>query len=205
MIGTMMIMQLYSFAVAYNELSKTSINWAEAKVFIKYEAGGNITAGGEAHDNFYVPLMEIVSKHKARGDRIFIAPFLEDRASLGKATMTAADFMYYKSSWGAIFAAPQLAKGMFPHAPDIAPLRRKPIPGDYDYDPTGKLKHFITRLRYSLIRPEESITNCLGFWLVGELANKKFKYPKMNLPGLTSGFPKGIKAYPPRPAEEASE
>jgi len=194
--GTMITLQLYSFAVGYRELTKLNIDWPNSKTFIQYEAGGNISAGGTPRSNFYVLFMELASNHQLTGDKIFITPFLVDKPSLGKNQLTKQDFQYFESSWDIIAGHRTLAKTLFPKSPDIPLPKRKTMPGDYNHSTEGAIKDFATRLKFSLYYPQESITNCVGFWILEELADKKWNYKKLNIPGLTSGFPDGITAYP---------
>lgn len=196
MFGTMIVIQLYSFAVGYRELSKLNIDWPNAKIFIQYEAGGNISAGGTPRSNFYVLFMELVSNNQLTGDKIFITPFLVDKDSLGQDELTEDDYKYFESSWDTIAGHRTLADALFPNSPDIPLPVRQTMPGDYKYSPEGNLDDFATRLKFSLYYPQESITNCVGFWILEELATKKWEYAQLNLPGLTSGFPKGIDGYP---------
>jgi hypothetical protein len=52
------------------------------------------------------------------------------------------------------------------------------------------------RLKYSLLDPREMLSNTVGFWMSGELQNKNWDIEKIEIPGLTTGFPKGISKYP---------
>lgn len=40
------------------------------------------------------------------------------------------------------------------------------------------------------------LSNTVGFWMAGELAAKSWDYNEISIPGLTTGFPQGISAYP---------
>jgi len=196
MIGTMLLMQLYTFAVAYQDLMKLNLHWPTTKVLIQYKAGGNVTAGGSPSNNFYVPFFERVSNNQLDESRIYIVPYLLDKTSLGEDELTEDDFNYFQSTWDTIMIFKNLSDTLFPTVADITKPEHVSIPGDYDYSPEGCIEDFVKRLKYSLKYPEELVTNCVGFWIVEELYKKNWDFSAMNLPGLTSGFPDGITAYP---------
>lgn len=52
------------------------------------------------------------------------------------------------------------------------------------------------RLKFSLAEPTEMLSNTVGFWMAGELAEKNWNYNKISIPGITTGFPEGISTYP---------
>ena len=55
---------------------------------------------------------------------------------------------------------------------------------------------FVIRLKYSLSDANEMLSNATAYWMAGELAAKNWDYNKIDIPGLTTGFPEGITAYP---------
>jgi hypothetical protein len=40
------------------------------------------------------------------------------------------------------------------------------------------------------------LSNTVAFWMVGELADKRWDADAVDIPGLTSGFPVGLTGYP---------
>lgn len=40
------------------------------------------------------------------------------------------------------------------------------------------------------------LSNTVGFWIAGEAVAKGWDLTKMNIPGLTHGFPDGLDDYP---------
>jgi hypothetical protein len=196
MVATFMLTAYESMSNVHNQLSAISIPWEKAKVFIRFVAGTNITSGVSAASNWLVPFVNALSQKKLPHDRIYIAPYLELRPSLGQAQMTAEDVQYYNSRFISTFTRTQVAKDVFTEIPDIKLPREAPIPGDYSVTKANDLQGFMQRLKYSLAEPTEMLSNTVGFWMAGEMAAKKWQLDKVDLPGLTAGLPSGVKGYP---------
>ena len=73
---------------------------------------------------------------------------------------------------------------------------RAAIPGDYNFSKKDDIDDFVIRLKHSLSDATEMLSNATAYWMAGELAAKNWDYNKIDIPGLTTGFPEGITAYP---------
>ena len=97
--------------------------------------------------------------------------------------------------WGKIYQRTQTSKKVFTNINDIKFQSRDPIPGDYSFTDSNKIDDFLERLKYSLAQPTEMLSNTVGFWIGNELADKDWDVTKIDIPGFTSGFPKGYSSY----------
>ena len=73
---------------------------------------------------------------------------------------------------------------------------RPPLPGDYETTPAAAVDQFMIRMKHSLRDAREMLSNTVAFWMVGELAAKKWDPAAVDISGLTTGFPPGVTGYP---------
>lgn len=196
MVATFMLTALQSMTNVHDQLAKLSIDWKNAKVLVRFVAGSNVTAGVSAESNWLVPFVKALSKNQLPDDRIYIAPYLDVKPSLGKAQLSTADFQYYNIRFLSTYNRTHIAKDVFSEIPDIELPAVDNIPGNYGFTKATDVDAFIVRLKYSLAEPTEMLSNTVGFWMAGELAAKQWQIDKVDIPGLTTGLPKGVTGYP---------
>ena len=78
----------------------------------------------------------------------------------------------------------------------LEPFELPKRPGDYGVTKAGNINGFMRRLRNSLVDKRELLSNAVGYWMPGELKAKGWDPSKVDIPGLNTGFPKGVKGYP---------
>ena len=195
MIATFMLTALHSMSDIYSHVTELKVAWPNAKVLIHFVVGTNVTAGVSAGSNWIVPLLYALSNDTLPHDRVFIAPYAEVRPTVGKNQLSKADYSYYANSiWGKIYTRTKISNDIFSNIPDMPKSLNNARPGDYAY--SSKVSDFIIRLKYSLAQPTEMLSNTVAFWMAGELLAKHWDYTKVQIPGLTSGFPHGSTRYP---------
>lgn len=197
MIGTFMLTALQSMAQLHNKISQLKIDWPHTKVIIRFVAGSNVSAGVTKDSNWLAPFVQALSNNTLAKDRIYITPYAEVKPSLGAQELTQADYNYYNNTvWGARHNRTIIANEVFTNITSIFLPDRPAIPGDYTYSKQPKIEDFLMRLKFSLAEPTEMLSNTVGFWMAGELADKNWNYNKISIPGITTGFPQGISTYP---------
>lgn len=197
MIGTFMLTALQSMDQLHSKISQLKIDWLHAKVIIRFVAGSNVSAGVTKGSNWLVPFVQALSNNTLAKDRIYITPYAAVKPSLGAQELTQADYNYYNNTvWGARHNRTIIANEVFTNITSIFLPDRPAIPGDYTYSKPPKIEDFLMRLKFSLAEPTEMLSNTVGFWMAGELAEKKWNYNKISIPGITTGFPQGISTYP---------
>ncbi|HAU1010550.1 TPA: hypothetical protein JBH89_00060 [Legionella pneumophila] len=197
MIGTFMLTALQSMDQLHSKISQLKIDWPHAKVIIRFVAGSNVSAGVSKGSNWLVPFVQALSNNKLATDRIYITPYAAVKPSLGAQELTQADYNYYNNTvWGARHNRRIIANEVFTNITSIFLPDRPAIPGDYTYSKPPKIEDFLMRLKFSLAEPTEMLSNTVGFWMAGELAEKNWNYNKISIPGITTGFPEGISTYP---------
>lgn len=197
MIGTFMLTALQSMDQLHSKISQLKIDWPHAKVIIRFVAGSNVSAGVTKGSNWLVPFVQALSNNTLAADRIYITPYAAVKPSLGAQELTQTDYNYYNNTvWGARHNRTIIANEVFTNITSIFLPDRPAIPGDYTYSKQPKIEDFLMRLKFSLAEPTEMLSNTVGFWMAGELAEKKWNYNKISIPGITTGFPQGISTYP---------
>ncbi|HAT2137782.1 TPA: hypothetical protein I8027_000164 [Legionella pneumophila] len=197
MIGTFMLTALQSMDQLHSKISQLKIDWPYAKVIIRFVAGSNVSAGVSKGSNWLVPFVQALSNNTLATDRIYITPYAAVKPSLGAQELTQADYNYYNNTvWGARHNRRIIANEVFTYITSIFLPDRPAIPGDYNYSKPPKIEDFLMRLKFSLAEPTEMLSNTVGFWMAGELAEKNWNYNKISIPGITTGFPQGISTYP---------
>lgn len=197
MIGTFMLTTLTEMVSTYEEIKKLNLNWKEAKILIRFVAGTNYTAGVTTETNWLSYFLRAAAGDSFTKGRLYIAPYAEVKPTLGQETLSAEDYSYYADQvWGSINQSTQVSRMVFTSTPSIYVASRPPIPGDYEYSSAENIDDFAMRLKFVLGEPGEMLSNATAFWMAGELANKNWDPSKIAIPGLTTGFPKGITSYP---------
>lgn len=197
MVGTFMLTATETLDSIYRAVKGVSLNWSSARVLVRNVAGQNLTAGVSKESNWLVPLIINLSDGKLAENRVFIAPYAKVVPSLGKQKLPQKDLDYYRLTvWGTTYNRVSIAKRVFTAIPNIESDSLKSLPGNYDNTPPSDMLAFMKRLKYTLSEPTEMLSNSVAFWMVGEFAAKRGNLKKIIIPGLTMGFPKGIKAYP---------
>ena len=197
MIGTFAVVGLKSIYELYKALSNKNIDWANAKIILHNLAGTNYGAGVTEGSNWLVPVIESVAGSVLDPKRIIIMPYASLPKSLGEDSLSDDDFnMIASTLWGASYSRPIVSEVAFSHVEDIKIPYRDPLPGDYEVTTADQIEDFVKRLKFSITSPKQMLSNTVGFWLAGEAVSKKWQFAKMDLPGLTHGFPEEISAYP---------
>ena len=197
MIGTFALAGLKSVYELYSALNNDKIDWENAKIILHNLAGTNYGSGLTAGSNWLVPVIESVAGPVLEPKRILILPYADFPESLGNDFLSNDDFDSLANKlWGAIYARPFISNMAFSHVEDIKIPYRELLPGDYGVTKADQINDFVKRLKFSITSPKQMLSNTVGFWLAGEAVNKKWQFDKMDLPGLTHGFPSGISAYP---------
>lgn len=197
MVGTFMLTALQSMDEIHDKVAKLNLDWPNAKVIIRFVAGSNVSAGLTKGSNWLVPFTEALSNNTLPSNRIYITPYAEVKSSLGENQLSQADYDYYNNTvWQARHNRTIIANEVFTNITSIFIPDRPAIPGDYTYSKQPEIEDFLMRLKFSLAEPTEMLSNTVGFWMAGELAAKNWNYNKINIPGITTGFPKGITTYP---------
>ena len=205
MIATFSLEALKSAHEIYTCLHPLGIEWDKAQVLLHNVAGANYSAGLTADSNWLHPLLVAIAGPSFDPERIIIAPYAPIPDSVGTESLPDEDFERLSSStWGALFVRPLVVQRAFAFVEDIRVSRRTPIPGDYGYTRADQIDHFIRRLKFSTETLKEMLSNTVGFWIGGEAAAKGWDFAKMDIPGLTHGFPDGLDGYPSAagPAED---
>lgn len=201
MVATFMLTAYQSMASVHDQLTTLNIDWKNAKVLVRFVAGSNVTAGVSAESNWLVPFVKALSNNQLPDDRVYIAPYLDVKPSLGKTQLTKEDYQYYNYRFLSTYNRTHVAKDVFSEIPDIKLPANDKLPGNYGVTKAADVGDFIVRLKYSLAQPTEMLSNTVGFWMAGELAAKQWQLDKVDLPGLTVGLPKGVSTYPAKNPE----
>ncbi len=202
MIGTFSVSGFSGTYSIYEVLSNPKIQWANAKVLIHNQAGTNTSAGLTARSNWLHPTILAIAGSELDEDRVIIVPYATVPDSLGSESLPDEDFDYLTQRvWGALYAPTQLTKRVFSDIKDIDIATPPLIPGDYGYTKANQIDDFIMRLKYSMADVTQLLANTVAFWLAGEAAAKNWELDKIDIPGLTTGFPEGISGYPEKSPE----
>jgi hypothetical protein len=119
------------------------------------------------------------------------------RPSLGQSQLLPADLNYYvQRVWGPLFYRQLVSDQVFARIPTIYLPDRPPLPGDYAVTAAAAIDQFMIRMKHSLRDAREMLSNTVAFWMIQELANKRWDPAAVDIPGLTTGLPAGVTAYP---------
>ncbi|CDZ78291.1 hypothetical protein BN59_02601 [Legionella massiliensis] len=197
MVATFMLTALESMSEVYDDLVPLKLDWSKAMVIMRNVAGSNVSAGLTVGTNWMVPFVNALSNNQIPVNRIIIAPYAKVLADLGQTPLAVASYQYYASAvWRSIYNRTRIAKEVFTGLTTIYLPGRPAIPGDYGYSTASDINDFMVRLKHSLADSREMLSNTVGFWMAGELQNKGWDAARIDIPGLTTGLPKGIKTYP---------
>ena len=197
MIATFMLDTLRTVSETQLLLAKLKLDWSSAMVLVSSRAGGNVSSGLTDGTNWLVTFLQAVSGSSLPDNRIMIVPYADVRPSLGHPKLTPADLDYYvKRVWGQLFYRRLVADRVFAAIPTIYLPQRPQLPGDPSVTPAAAIDQFMIRLKHSLRDPREMLSNTVAFWMVEELANKKWDPAAVDIPGLTAGLPQGVARYP---------
>lgn len=197
MIGTFSLVTLSSLYGIHADLADTGIDWAAARVVIRMKVGTNVTAGLTAGTQPKVELLRLLSGGALPAESILIAPFADQRPSIGQPELPQEDFDYYAVDvWSRITSRNRIGGTSFVGVDDIYLPARPPLPGDYGVTPAGDIDAFIMRLKHSLTDPRELLSNTVGFWMGPAFAAAGWDPAKVEIPGLTAGLPGGVDGYP---------
>ncbi|MGE0416431.1 MAG: DUF5624 domain-containing protein [Acetobacteraceae bacterium] len=197
MVGTFMLEGLRGATEIRGALAALNLDWPRAMVLVSSQAGSNVSSGLTDGTNWLVAFIRAASDFTLPDDRIKIVPYAQKRPSLGQAAMTSDDVAYYvQRVWGPLFYRRVVSDAVFAGIPTIYLPGRPPLPGDYAVTPAGAVDQFMIRMKHSLRDAREMLSNTVAFWMVGELAAKNWDPAKIDIPGLTVGFPAGVTGYP---------
>jgi hypothetical protein len=197
MIGTFMLEALRGASDVHNALVRPNLDWPHAMALVMSRAGTNVSSGLTEGTNWLVTFLKAVSGFTLPDDRIKIVPYAEVRPSLGEAQLAPADLAYYvQRVWGPLFYRKVVSDQVFASIPTIYLPDRPPLPGDYFVTSAGAIDQFMIRLKHSLRDAREMLSNTVAFWMVQELAHRNWDAGAVDIPGLTTGFPAGVRGYP---------
>jgi len=185
------------------------IDWPNAKVVVHMPIGSNYTAGLTIDTNQLAAALVVVTDSKLPVENVLIAPYANAPcpAKAGAegctidvfeaATLIEAVFNFYsRSVWYGIYNRTRVAASAFPGVTDIKQSDPPKIPGDYGYTKADDIRGFIQRLKLSFTDKRQLLSNAVGYWVPGELQSKGWDASKVDIPGLTTGFPVGVSGYP---------
>tara|TARA_R110000868_G_scaffold8205_3_gene42437 strand:- start:27379 stop:28602 length:1224 start_codon:yes stop_codon:yes gene_type:complete len=197
MISTFVLAGLQSVYELYSALNNPDINWPNARIMLHNLAGTNYGAGMTEGSNWLVPVVKSIAGTVLNPKRILILPYAPPSEHLGDDVLPDDEFdKMANQTWGSIYSRPAISEAAFSHVEDITIPYRAPLPGDYEITKADQIEDFVKRLKFSITSPKQMLSNTVGFWLAGEAVNKQWQFDKMDLPGLTHGFPTGMSAYP---------
>lgn len=197
MVATFMLTAEQSMMKLHNDLSKITIDWANAMIIVRNVAGNNVTSGLTKGTNWMVAFLNALGDNKIPAQHILITPYAEVKSDVGSNPLSAASYDYYSIKiWMTISNRAPIARAVFTDLATIYLPDRPALPGDYGYSNADAIDDFMVRLKHSFGDAREMLSNSVGFWMAGELQAKKWDLNKIAIPGLTSGFPKNIHAYP---------
>ncbi|CEK11576.1 DUF5624 domain-containing protein [Legionella hackeliae] len=197
MVATFMLTVIQSMSEIHDEIDKLHLDWPHAMIVVHNVAGSNVSAGLTQGTNWMISFLQALSNHRTPDNRILIAPYAKVQSDIGKALLSETSYQYYAYAvWGGAYNRSKISKDVFTNLETIYLPERPTIPGDYGYSKASDINDFLVRLKYSLLSPKEMLSNTVGFWVAGEMLNKNWDITKIEIPGLTTGFPAGIKQYP---------
>jgi hypothetical protein len=197
MIGTFMLEGLRGAVDVRNELSALKLDWPRAMVLVSSRAGSNVSSGLTEGTNWLVLFLHAASGFTLPDERVKIVPYAEVRSSLGKDRLSEADLAYYvQRVWGPLYYRRVVSDQVFSGIPTVYLPARPPLPGDYGTTSAQAIDQFMIRMKHSLRDAREMLSNTVAFWMVSELAAKKWDPAAVDVPGLTTGFPAGVAGYP---------
>jgi hypothetical protein len=200
MVGTFMLTSLRSLPNLQKAIAPLNLNWEKARVLLAFAPGGNVTASLYKGSSWLFALLRTMSNGRVHSNRIFIAPGIETRPTAGEDKLSEEDYNYYlKTVWAQIYDRIQIGYTAFSTVPTIYVPDRPVLPGDHAMTDAGNIGDFMARLKYSLTTPTEAIANTVAFWMIDELALNNWDPTKVKIPGVTTGFPDGVTAYPNTP------
>lgn len=197
MIATFMLDALRGAAGVQAMLAGLRLDWPGAMVLVASRAGSNVSSGLTDGTNWLVAFLRAASGFTLPAERIEIVPYAEVRASLGQPQLEPIDLQYYvQRVWGPLFYRRLVSDRVFTRIPTIHLPDRPPLPGDPGTTPAAAIDQFMIRLKHSLRDPREMLSNTVAFWMVQELADKRWDPAAVDIPGLTAGLPPGVPGYP---------
>ena len=197
MIATFMLDALRGASGVQAMLAGLGLDWPGAMVLVASRAGSNVSSGLTDGTNWLVAFLRAASGFTLPDERIEIVPYAEVRASLGQPQLAPADLQYYvQKVWGPLFYRRLVSDRVLARIPTIYLPGRPPLPGDPGTTPAAAIDQFMIRLKHSLRDPREMLSNTVAFWMVQELADKKWDPAAVDIPGLTAGLPPGVRDYP---------
>lgn len=197
MIATFMLDGLRGAVEVQGGLAALKLDWPHAMVLVSSRAGSNVSSGLTEGTNWLVLFLKAASGFTLPDDRVKIVPYAEVRSSLGEARLPAADLAYYvQRVWGPLYYRRVISDQVFAGIPTIYLPSRPPLPGDYESTQAQSIDQFMVRMKHSLRDAREMLSNTVAFWMVPELAAKKWDPAAVDIPGLTVGFPRSVTGYP---------
>lgn len=189
------------------ESAGDAIDWKNARVVVHMPIGTNYGAGLTLGTNQLAAGLLTVADGALPRENVLIAPYA-DAPCPGKGgcplsvfeadTLDADVFTFYSTRvWGGVYNRTRIAASAFPGVKTIAlPVERPALPGDYGITKADDITGFVQRLKLSLVDNRELLSNAVGYWVPGALRAAGWNAANMEIPGLTTGFPKGMTGYP---------
>ena len=197
MVGTFMLTALQSMMEVYEEVIHLNLDWPKAMVIVRNVAGNNVSAGLTSGTNWMLTFVSALSNGKIPTNRIIIAPYAKVMSEVGQNPLPTEAYQYYVATvWGSIYNRTRIADEVFTDLETIYLPNRPALPADYHYSTANDINDFMVRLKHSLQDSREMLSNTVGFWLPGELQSKGWDPSRIDIPGLTTGFPSVINSYP---------
>ncbi|MCR9089372.1 MAG: DUF5624 domain-containing protein [Rhodobacteraceae bacterium] len=210
MIATFMLVDLNSVSAVREMIAGLAdqVDFANARVVVHMAIGTNYGAGLTLESNQLAHAVQVLSDGAIGPDNILIAPYAnapcqpaaQPDCPLETFTADALDpdvyAFYSTSAWFGTYDRTLIAQNAFTGIAPIPAPEIVPIPGDYAVTNADDIDAFMQRLRNSFVTRTELLSNTVGFWMPDELRAKGWDASAVDIPGLTTGFPDGVDAYP---------
>lgn len=212
MIGTFALVTLNSTEQLRSMVTDAgdAIDWPNAKVLVHMPIGTNYGAGLTLGTNQLAAALLTVTDGALPAANVLIAPYANAPCTKATAigfscpaetfsaeTLDQASFDFYATqAWLGIYNRTRIAASAFPGVGTIEIPTPPALPGDWGQTEADDIDGFIQRLKLSLIDDRQLLSNAIGFWIPGALAAAGWDASKVEIPGLTTGFPDGVTDYP---------
>ncbi|RAI01836.1 hypothetical protein DLJ53_10545 [Acuticoccus sediminis] len=172
-------------------------DWSDTRIVVFQLVGNNYGAGLTARTNWGIDLLMRLGGADLDPGRIFVAPYIDRRDDVGADPLPEAAFTYYDQAWQGIRDRLDASNAAFADIRAIEPSAPPAIPGDWGATDADDIEAFVRRLKYTFGTSDQLLSNATGFWVAGALEAAGWDPTRVRLPGFDTGFPPGIRGYPP--------
>lgn len=201
MVGTFALAVLQdAFAIASKLRAANAaglLDWSRMRIVVFQFVGNNFGAGLTPGTNWGIDLLKRLAGRDFDPARIYVAPYVDRHDDVGADTLPEATFDYYDRAWQGVRDRLVASNTAFAGIEDIEPPEPPAIPGDWGYSDADDIEAFVRRLKYTFGKSDQLLSNATGFWIAGALEEAGWNPSAVRLPGFDTGFPPGIRGYPP--------